>query len=488
VIQLRGVVKAFGPVRAVDGVDLEIRPGQTLALLGENGAGKSTLMKLLYGVYPPDAGTIEIDGRACALSSPAAAIAQGIGMVFQHFTLVPALSVRENLLLTWPRTRWLLDRHHQSMLASLTALAPALDPSQLVAQLSVGERQLVELARVLNIDARCVILDEPTAVLTPLETDRLYGLIRPLVAEGRAVVLITHKLADVTACADRVVVMRQGRIVDAAPAGERSSDQLVRAMIGESQALEGDPLPPSGRTRLVVRGLTAGGARDIGFELAAGEVLGVAGVAGNGQQALAEALAGVLAPTAGDAVLDGRSILRRAGRGAIDPRVAYIPEQPRDNGVAGALSTTVNLALRRLSAMPAFPDWSREADAARTLMRRFDVRPADPRLAADALSGGNLQKLVLAREFSGAPELAVACYPTMGLDVAATGAVHRCLLDLAGHGACVVWFSEDLDELRHVAHRIAVMRDGRIVGVLPRDLASRHELGRLMAGPSARVA
>jgi simple sugar transport system ATP-binding protein len=227
---------------------------------------------------------------------------------------------------------------------------------------------------------------------------------------------------------------------------------------------------------------------DVGFEVAAGEVLGVAGVAGNGQRALAEALAGVVVPDAGDATLDGRGLLRRAGGRGLDPRVAYIPEQPIDNGVAAALSATVNVALRRLRGLRAFPDWRAEAGAARELMQRFDVRPPDPRLAASAFSGGNLQKLVLARELSGAPDLIIACYPTMGLDVAATHAVHGQLVACAARGASVVWFSEDLDELLRFAHRIAVMRDGRIVGVLAREGATRQALGRLMAGATGGLA
>jgi len=488
-VRFRAVAKSFGPVRAVDGVDLEIRRGETLALLGENGAGKSTLVKLLYGVHQPDAGAIELDGRPVVIASPAVAIARGIGMVFQRFTLVPALSVLENLLLAWPHTRWRLGRDHAPVLARLAVLAPGIDPARRVAQLSVAERQLVELVRVLNMDARCVLLDEPTAVLTPLEVERLYELIRPLASQGRAVVMITHKLADVAACADRVVVMRQGRIVDEAPAGARSDDALVRAMIGASSVVEeGTPPARIGAARLVVRGLGAGFVRDVSFEVCAGEVLGVAGVAGNGQRPLAEVLAGVVAPSAGAVHLDGRSLTRRDGAAGLDPRVAYIPEQPLDNGVAGALSATVNVALRRLRALRAFPDWRAEAATARELMRRFDVRPPEPRLPARAFSGGNLQKLVLARELSRAPDLVVACYPTMGLDVAATHAVHGHLLECASRGASVVWFSEDLDELLGCAHRIAVMRDGRIVGVLAREHASRQALGRLMAGSTGQVA
>ena len=486
-IALRGVSKSFGTLRAVDGVDLELRGGEVTALLGENGAGKSTLMKLLYGAHLPDAGRIEIDGQAADIRSPRQAIARGVGMVFQSFSLFPALSVLENLLLSWPRAAWFLRGDQSAALARLSALAPGIDPGRRVAELGVGERQLVELARVLNGEAGCVILDEPTAVLTPAETEHLYRLIRSLAAEGRAIVLITHKMADVAACANRVVVMRRGKVVDAAELAERSTDDLVRAMVGEAESdaqsfpVASGPRPP----KLVVRALRAPGLRDAAFDIGAGEILGIAGVSGNGQQGLAEALAGIVIPFAGSALLDGRSILREAGVAKADPRVAYVPELPRDNGVAEALSVTINLALRRLHAMPAFPDWRRESERAAALMRRFDVRPAEPLRSAGSLSGGNLQKLVIARELGDAPELVIACYPAMGLDIVATHAIHRQLYSLAAGGAAVLWFSEDLDELLAHAHRIAVLRGGRIAGILPREAASRQALGTLMSGDGA---
>jgi len=488
--RLLGVAKSFGTLRAVDGVDLELRAGEVTALLGENGAGKSTLMKLLYGVHQPDAGEIEIDGRRQVIASPRIAIARGIGMVFQNFTLFPALSVLENLLLSWPGAPWIALGKHAAVVERLAALAPGIDPARRVAELSVGQRQLVELARVLNTNARCIILDEPTAVLTPAETEHLYRLIRSLAADKHAIALITHKMADVAACADRVVVMRRGKVVDAAALAQRSVDQLVRAMVGESEDAysPSPPAPASGPAKLVVDRLCAGNMRDVSFEIGRGEILGVAGVAGNGQQALAEALAGVVVPSAGTAMLDGRSIARRAGHAPADARVAYVPELPRENGVAEALSVAINLALRRLSSMRAFPDWAQEEERALALMQRFDVRPPDPRRAAGSLSGGNLQKLVLARELAQSPGLVIACYPTMGLDVAATHAVHRHLHALADGGACVIWFSEDLDELIARAHRIAVMRGGRIAGVLAREAASRQALGNLMSGTTAAAA
>jgi len=488
-VRLRGVAKTFGALRAVDGVDLDLNEGEVTALLGENGAGKSTLMKLLYGVHRPDAGSIEIDGDPAGASSPRDALARGIGMVFQNFTLFPALSVYENLLLSWPVAPWASTRRRAEVTEHLRALAPGIDPGRRVAELSVGERQLVEIARVLNSRARRVILDEPTAVLTPAETEHLYGLIRALAAEGRAIVLITHKMADVAACADQVVVMRRGKVVDRGLIAGRSADQLVRAMVGAEGVGDSSSRPLAGGTpRLTVEGLCAGKLRDATFEIAAGEILGIAGIAGNGQQELAEALAGVIAPESGSAQLDGSDVLRRDAGQLPDPRVGYVPEQPRENGVAEALSVTVNLALRRLAGMRAFPDWHAEERQARALMDRFDVNPREPRRAAGALSGGNLQKLVIARELSEVPGLAIACYPTMGLDVAATHAVYQRLYALAAEGACVLWFSEDLDELIAHAHRVAVLYSGRLAGVLPREHATRQAIGNLMSGRTADAA
>ena len=481
-IRLRGLSKSFGDLRAVDGVDLDLAEGEVLALLGENGAGKSTLMKLLYGVHQPDSGQIEIDGHAQAMSSPRTAIACGIGMVFQSFTLFPALTVLENLLLSRPRGPWITRIGRAEVLEHLTALAPGVDPGRRIGELSSGERQLVEIVRVLNARARCIILDEPTAVLTPAETERLYGLIRSLVQSGRSLVLITHKMADVQACADRVVVMRRGKIIDAAPLAQRTATQLVHAMVGESQDAVASPPPNTGAARLVVRNLTGNGVREISFEVSRGEILGFAGVAGNGQLALAETLANVVAPTDGSAELDGHSLLRDASEGGTDARVGYVPELPRENAVVESLSATINLALGRLASMPAFPDWPREQESARALMQRFDVRPAEPLQQAGAFSGGNLQKLVLARELADQPDVVIACYPTTGLDVAATHAVHRLLLELSGRGSCVLWFSEDLDELIALAHRIAVMRGGHIAGILQRESATRAALGALMSG------
>jgi general nucleoside transport system ATP-binding protein len=493
---MSGIRKEFGSVIANDGVSLDIRTGEVLALLGENGAGKSTLMKILYGFYQQDGGTIEIDGKKVAFASPREAMALGIGMVFQQFSLVSALSVLENLLAAVREAPWLQLRGSARVKAALRwlhQLAPNLDPNHQVRNLSVGERQLVELAKVLNLDARVVILDEPTSVLTPEETERLYGFIRQLASEGKAVVLITHKLADIAACADRIVVMRGGRIVDQALAQDRSPAALVEAMVGQgSMGALMRPSPAKNTPVLQVRDVSATAVgrtiRNVSFEVAGGEILGIAGVSGNGQFVLAEALAGLIPVTAGDIVLDGVSIASRHEDGAIPDDVAYIPERALDNAVVADLDLALNLALRGARKLPFFPARRNIEARAKELIGAYDVRPPQPLLPASALSGGNLQKLVIARELSGKPRFVIACYPTMGLDVLATQAVYREMFRHAAEGACLVWISEELDDLLSYAHRIAVIHDGEISGIVQRQAADRQTLGRWMAGYRAEAA
>jgi len=333
-----------------------------------------------------------------------------------------------------------------------------------------------------------VILDEPTSVLTPAESERLYGFIRTLASEGKAVVLITHKLADVGACADRIVVMRGGKVVDRAGASERTPGTLVEAMVGRGvMGSLSAPAPPATNLPLLqVRGLSATVqgrvVRDITFELAAGEILGVAGVSGNGQFTLAEALAGLIAVDQGDVVLNGLSIAGHAHDGAIADEVAYIPERPLDNAVVAELDLALNLALREARRFSFLPRREAIVGRARGLIAAYDVRPPQPALTASSLSGGNLQKLVIARELSGKVDLVIACYPTMGLDVLAAQAVYREMFRQAAEGACVIWISEELDDLLSYAHRIAVIHDGEIMGIVRREDADRQALGRWMAG------
>ncbi|MAS05148.1 MAG: heme ABC transporter ATP-binding protein [Ahrensia sp.] len=480
------VTRHFGDLVAVDAASLEIRSGEVLAVLGENGAGKSTLMKLLYGVYPPTSGKITVKDCPDGISGPADALRQGIGMVFQHFSQLPALSVRDNLLLAWPKTPfWKSPRNRATgdVLAKLRELAPAIDPETAVHDLSVGEQQIVELVKVLNIRARIVILDEPTSVLTPAETDRLHGFIRQLAADGVAVVLITHKLRDVEACADRIAVMRRGAIVDVSHRGKRSMQEIVTLMMGKTVDRNlPSPQPVRNRVdRLVLKNVSAeaSGAqlRDVTLTIGRGEVVGVAGVAGNGQTLLAEVVAGIRPVMEGEVLLDGERIARRQPGETLSTRLGYIPEQPRENATVEQLSLAENLALRDLAA------GNRTSGTSIELLHTFNVNPPIPGKPAGTLSGGNLQKLVSAREL-GTPRPAIlACYPTMGLDLAAIEMVYEHIFAQAAAGAAVLWISEDLDDLLAAAHRIAVIREGAIVSVEKNDgTLTRDRIGALMAG------
>jgi simple sugar transport system ATP-binding protein len=358
----------------------------------------------------------------------------------------------------------------------------------------VGERQLVELAKVLNLDPRVVILDEPTSVLTPAEATRLHGLVRGLATQGKAAVLITHKIADVMACSDRVAVMRRGRLIDQGRLVDRSTAAIITAMVGQTVPPEpADPPPTTPKPLLQVTGLcTSPGdstcpVNGVSFEVGAGEILGIAGVMGNGQTALAEALTGLVRVVAGDATLEGISLAWASEKAPQADAVAYIPERPIDNAVVADLDLAVNLDLRRLARQDFFlRDGDRNSRAA-ALLARYDVRPPNPMLAARALSGGNLQKLVVARELSQTPQLVVACYPTMGLDVSAAGAVRRYMFEHAARGAAVVWFSEDLDDLLAYAHRIVVLHGGRCAGIVARAEATRDLIGCMMAGITSEI-
>ena len=486
-LHLVGLTKRFGNVTAVDDATLEIRPGEVLALLGENGAGKSSLMKLLYGVHTPDAGYIEIDGQAHAITSPRQAMTLALGMVFQQFSLVPALSVRENLALAQPDAPWWIGRRASRLAAidrHLQTIATGVDPDARVDRLPVGQMQLVELAKVLLRDARCVVFDEPSSVLTPSEAERLWALIRSLTARGLAVVLITHKLADVRACADRVAVMRAGRVVAQAGAHDATDAQIVEWMVGRAPPTV---RAPQGRAagaaiRLELRGVSAGVARNVHLVVRAGEVLGIAGISGSGQTELAEAIAGALPVAAGEVILDGLCLRAPHLASRPSPQLGYIAPEPLRNAVGPDLTLALNLALKGINAMPFVPSRAELARRAATLIARFGVRPADPQALAGNLSGGNLQKLVAARELSGAPAAVVACYPTMGLDVAAAAQVYEALFSLARSGSAVLWISEDLDDLLLHAHRIAVMFEGRVIAQFDASQATPALVGACMAG------
>jgi ABC-type uncharacterized transport system ATPase subunit len=486
-VELAGMCKRFGAVQASDGVDLLLRSGEVCALLGENGAGKSTLMKMLYGLITPDRGTISIDGAAVRIDSPRAARASGIGMLQQQFSLIDALSVSDNLVLGARGVPlWLGPRSRVRAVAErkLAELAPEIDPRRRVADLGPGEKQLVELSKVLSAGARLVILDEPTSLLARPEAERLWQRLRGLAGAGHGVVLITHKLEDVAVCADRAVVLRAGRVV-LETREVKDSDALVAAMMGGALPAAPERLPHVNTDeRLRVSGVSAAWADQrlerISFTLSRGAILGVAGVTGNGQELLGRVLAGVQAPREGRLTLDGRPLA-----GPSDTRVAYVPEQPMRHALARSLSLLVNLEALRVRRLPWWLSLSGLRAAAQRLLERFDVEPRELDRAAGTLSGGNAQKLVLARELSGRPDLVVVCFPSMGLDAAASRRLVGELVAQAERGAAVVWIGEDLDALLVHADQIAVLHRGQLSRPVPARGADKQQLGRWMAGAAA---
>ncbi len=499
-VALRGITKRFGPVVANDGVDFDLFPGEIHALLGENGAGKSTLMNILYGLYQPDAGAIRVEGRPARFTSSREAIAHGIGMVHQHFMLVPALTVVENVILGTPAPREpLLDRRGARRRVAETARRFGLDVEldAPVWQLPVGVQQRVEILKALFRGARTLILDEPTAVLTPQEVEEFFGVLRGLRDGGQSIIFITHKLHEVRALCDRVTVLRAGRVVDTLPAAAAPPAALARMMVGHDlgAALE-RPLRPLGEPVLEAedllclnaRGLP--GLRGISFALRAGEVLGVAGVDGNGQSELAEVLAGLRPSTAGRVRVQGRDYTGASPARLIAAGLGHIPQDRQQRGLVLDLSLAENLILQRY-ADPPFARWATLnraaiAENADRLMREFDIRAASRDAAVRTLSGGNQQKAILAREFARRPAVLLAVQPTRGLDIGATQFVHERLLEARAARAGVLLISTELDEVLALADRIAVMFEGRIVETVEAAAATREAVGLMMAGHAVR--
>jgi simple sugar transport system ATP-binding protein len=488
---------------ANDGVDLEVRAGEVHALLGENGAGKSTLSNVLTGLYRPDAGSIELWGEPVELHSPRDAIEAGVGMVHQHFRLVPTFTVAENVALgergpfrrrqAEERVRELGRRHGLPV-----------DPTARVWQLSVGQQQRVEILKALARDARVLILDEPTAVLTPQEAEVLFGVLRGMAAEGRAIVFISHKLDEVVAVSDRVTVLRDGRSVATVDTGGTTTRELARLMVGREVVLrtarperaEGtaafadrpDALRLAGVEARDDRGDEA--LRAVDLTVRAGEILGVCGVAGNGQRELAEVVAGMRRVEAGTVEVAGRALPSPDPRAARRAGVAHVPQDRLRTGTAPSLAVEDNLALTAYRAAPLssgpFVRRQRIRSRAQELMGRFDVKATGPGSPVRLLSGGNVQKVLLARELSAEPALLIAASPTRGLDVGAIEQVRQLLVETAASGVGVLLISEDLDEILDLSDRIAVLYEGRVAGIVDRPDADATELGFLMGGGGLR--
>jgi simple sugar transport system ATP-binding protein len=495
---MRGITKRFPGVVANDHVDFEAAVGEVHALLGENGAGKSTLSNILTGLYRPDEGEIFLLGEHVHFPAPRDALDAGIFMVHQHFRLVEPFTVAENVVLGdhrgEGRTFRLRPRAIEQRVAELSErYGMAVEPRARIWQLSLGEQQRVEILKALYREARILILDEPTAVLTPQEADVLFETMREMAAEGRTVIFISHKLHEVKAVADRVTVLRGGHSLATVSAAEATPRSLATLMVGGELGAAGEARARTpGEAVLQLDGIWTRGdrgeaaVRGASLVVRAGEIVAVAGVAGNGQRELAETIAGMRAPTEGSVRVGGKPLRAGDPRAAIGAGVAYVPEDRLGTGVSPSLSIASNLVLKsyrgRSASRGPFLRLGRIRANAVELIHHYRIAAPGPAAPARLLSGGNLQKVVLAREFSGQPHLLVAASPTRGLDVGAIETVHAYLRDAAADGVAVLLLSEDLDEILALADRIAVMYEGAIVGETTRADASVEELGLLMAG------
>ncbi len=496
-VAMRGITKRFPGVLANDRVDFEAAAGEVHALLGENGAGKSTLSNILTGLYRPDEGEIFLNGRQVQFHAPRDALDAGVGMVHQHFRLVEPFTVAENVVLGDHRREGrsfrLRPRATQRRVAEIsTRYSLYVDPRARVWQLSLGEQQRVEIVKALYREARVLILDEPTAVLTPQEADVLFGTLREMAGEGRTVIFISHKLHEVKAVADRVTVLRGGRAVATVDSADATPHSLASLMVGRDFGPRREARPrESGDVVLELDNLRVGGDRGtdavkgVSLAVRSGEIVAIAGVAGNGQRELAEAVAGVRTPSGGSVRVGGRAV-RGDPRSAIAAGVAYVPEDRLGTGLASSLSIASNFALKSYRRPPSSRGPLLRLRAIREraveLIRQHKIAAPGPHTQARQLSGGNLQKVVLAREFSGSPRLLVAASPTRGLDVGAIETVHAYLRDAAADGVGVLLISEDLDEILALADRIAVMYEGAIRGEFTAGSADLEQIGLQMAG------
>ena len=499
-LELKGITKRFGALVANDSIDLVVESGEIHSLLGENGAGKSTLMNVLYGLYQADEGQILLDGKVAKFSGPGDAMAAGIGMVHQHFMLIPVFTVAENVALGHEPTNKLGVLDLEAARALVRKISDRfgfdVDPDALVEDLPVGVQQRVEIIKSLARDAKVLVLDEPTAVLTPQETDELMEIMRGLAKSGTSIVFITHKLREVKAVADKITVIRQGRVVgEAQPSAE--TKELASMMVGRDVGLTVEKKSAApGKVVLNVNDLSVLDDRDqravdhISFEVRAGEILAIAGVQGNGQTELAEAILGLrsLHSENGDISISGSSVRSKSVRTILEKGVGYVPEDRQKNGLISEFSIAENLMLNGSFTKPfanglgiAFATRNRIAD---DLVKEFDVRTTSAQTPAGKLSGGNQQKVVLARELSREVELLVVSQPTRGVDVGSVEFIHERLVEERNSGKAVLLISTELDEVLALADRIAVMYRGKIVGIVDAN-TDRAKLGQMMAGVAA---
>ena len=495
-LQMVDIVKRFPGVLANDHVNLTVKAGEIHALLGENGAGKSTLMRVLYGLYQPDDGQISIDGKPIRFESPADAIEIGIGMVHQHFMLVPSLTVVENVALGLKSSRGLL-LDLDVVAARCAELSKRyglnIEPDVYVWQLSVGEQQRVEIIKALYRGASLLVLDEPTAVLTPQEVSDLFVTLRELIAAGHSIIFISHKLHEVLAISENVTVLRNGKTVGTYQTDEMSKPELAQLMVGREIVEQIDHDTQSeASVRFEVRDLRVGGDRDneavcgVSFKIHSGEILGIAGVSGNGQRELAEALSGLRPIIGGQVFLDGDDIANKKPAEITEAGVAFIPEGRNQHGVIGDFSVVENMILRDFKKPPFAKGIFFDQDKARAhvdaLVDSYQIKTPTTDTPVKNLSGGNVQKLILARELSRDPIVLIAAQPTRGVDIGATEYIHEQMIRQRDSGTATLMISEDLDEIRSMSDRIAVMYEGELMGIVDAQSASTEELGLMMAG------
>jgi len=499
-LEVSNITKRFGSLVANDRISLSVSGGEVLAILGENGAGKSTLMKVVSGFLRPDAGEIRVNGSLLPSGNPEAAIRAGIGMIHQHFMLIPRMTVMENLILGFePRTRWGQIDHRRAR-STVRQLADRfgmpIDPDKPVERLTVGEQQRVEILKAFYRGAEILILDEPTALLTPQESEHLFESIREFSRQGLAVIFISHKLDEVLAISQRVLVIRSGRVVDTVPTASTDAPTLARLMVGRDVNLgmgrRGNGTASIGEPILTLDQLEIAPTREhqglgpLSLELRAGEIMGIAGVDGNGQQELAETVAGLLPHTRGTLRFAGESLENLGVRDRLARGLAYVPADRQGEGLVLDFKIWENFILRDYYRPPyrrgAGMDVRLARQQAEAAVKAFDIRPQNIELPARALSGGNQQKLLLAREMSRKPRVMVVAQPTRGLDVGAIEYVHQQLMALADGGTAILLISLELDELMKLSDRIAVLFRGKIQGVRTREQFNREEIGLLMTG------
>jgi ABC-type uncharacterized transport system ATPase subunit len=498
-MEMRGIVKRFPGVLANDQVDFDVRSGEVHALLGENGAGKSTLMKQLYGLYRPEEGQILFDGKTEEIHSPSDAIALGVGMIHQHFMLVNTLTVAQNVALGLPSSRGMLTdlERVSNRIEELAALYGLdVDPAAYVWQLSVGQQQRVEIIKALYRGAALLILDEPTAVLTPQEVDDFFVTLKQMSEDGHALIFISHKLDEVMAFSHRVTVLRDGHNVGTVQTANTSKRQLAEMMVGRQ--LDFNPSRPAveiGQPRLVIKNLEAlsdrerPALRSVSLEVHAGEVLGLAGVSGNGQPELAQVIAGLRPASAGQVLLDGKEITNHSPKEIITMGLAYIPEERNRDGMIKDFTVAENLIMRDTDQEPfskrGFLNFKAISSQANQMVKRFVIKTPSIETPMKSLSGGNAQKVILARELSRQPSVLLAAQPTRGVDIGATEYIRQLIIEQRAQGTATLLISEDLDEILALSDRIAVIFKGQIMGVLESDQATTEKLGLMMAGETS---